>query len=147
MRARDIMTAVPRVVTADEPVSHAARIMRDLNVGCVPVVDDKAHLHPSGIITDRDLVVRCLAERHDRDCTVGDHMTAVGLATVTADADLAEVIQLMERNQVRRILVTEGGRLAGIIAQADLALKEGPLEPLVVEHLLEMVSAPNLAVA
>ena len=74
-------------------------------------------------------------------------MTAVGLATVTADADLAEVIQLMERNQVRRILVTEGGRLAGIIAQADLALKEGPLEPLVVEHMLEMVSAPNLAVA
>jgi CBS domain-containing protein len=140
------MTPVPRVVTADEPVSHAARIMRDLNVGCVPVVDDKAHLHPSGIITDRDLVVRCLAERHDRDCTVGDHMTAVGLATVTADADLAEVIQLMERNQVRRILVTEGGRLAGIIAQADLALKEGPLEPLVVEHMLEMVSAPNLAV-
>ena len=147
MRARDLMTPDPRVVTPDEPVSHATRIMRELNVGCVPVVDDKAHLHLAGILTDRDLVVRCLAERHYRDCRVGDHMTTAGLATVDSDADVAEVVQLMERNQVRRILVTERGRLVGIIAQADLALKDGPLEPLVVEHVLERVSAPAVPLA
>ena len=147
MRARDLMTANPQVVTADEPVSTAARIMRDLNVGCVPVVDDKAHMHLTGVLTDRDLVVRCMAERHQRDCRVADHMTTAGLATVDADADVAEVIRLMESNQVRRIQVLEGGRLAGIIAQADLALKEGPLEPLMVEHLLERVSAPAVPLA
>ena len=141
MRARDLMTANPQVVTTDEPVSHAARIMRDLNVGCVPVVDDRAHLHPSGVLTDRDLVVRCLTERHQGDCRVGDHMTTGALATVTPDADALEVITLMERHQVRRVLVTENGRLVGIIAQADLALKDGPMEPLVVEHVLERVSA------
>jgi CBS domain-containing protein len=116
--------------------------MRDLNVGCVPVVDDKAHMHVSGVITDRDMVIRCLAERHFRDCRVGDHMTTAGIDTVAADADVAEVVALMERDPVRRILVTDGGRLQGIIAQADLALKDGPREPLVVEEVLERVSAP-----
>jgi CBS domain-containing protein len=73
---------------------------------------------------------------------VGDHMTTAALDTVSPETDVAEVVALMERDQVRRILVTENGRLAGIIAQADLALKDGPLEPLVVEHVLERVSAP-----
>ena len=144
MRARDLMTSNPTVVTADDPVSQAARIMRDLNVGCVPVVDDKAHMHVIGVITDRDLVIRCLAERHFRDCTVGDHMTRAGIDTVAPDADVAEVVALMERDQVRRILVIDGGRLLGIIAQADLALKDGPREPLVVEEVLERVSAPSV---
>jgi len=142
MRVRDLMTPNPTVVTSEEPVSHVARIMRDLNVGCVPVVDDKAHMHLSGVITDRDLVIRCLAERHFRDCKVGEHMTTASLDTVSPDADAAEAVALMERDQLRRILVTESGRLVGIIAQADLALKEGPQEPLVVEQLLERISAP-----
>jgi CBS domain-containing protein len=136
------MTPNPTVVTADDPLSHAARIMRDLNVGCVPVVDDKAHMHVTGVITDRDMVIRCLAERHFRDCRVGDHMTTAGIDTVPPEADVAEVVALMERDQVRRILVIEGGRLLGIIAQADLALKDGPREPLIVEEVLERVSAP-----
>lgn len=144
MLARDLMTAAPQVVTADQPVSQAARIMRDLNIGCVPVVDDMAHMQLSGVITDRDLVIRCLAERHGQDCTVGDHMTTDGLATVSPEADVSEVVRLMEREQVRRMLVTDQGRLVGIIAQADLALKDGPLQPLVIEQLLERVSAPAL---
>jgi CBS domain-containing protein len=139
------MTANPRVVAADEPVSSAARVMRDLNVGCLPVVDSKAHLHPIGVITDRDLAVRCMADRHDWACTVGDHMTAGGLVTVTRDTDVTEVVRLMERYQVRRVLVVEDDQLVGIIAQADLALKEGPLEPLLVEHVLERISTPNIA--
>jgi CBS domain-containing protein len=134
------MTPEPQVMTADQLVSEAARIMRDFNVGSVPIVDDRAHMHPRGIITDRDLVVRCMAERHGRDCAVGDHMSSAGLATIDRDADVAEVIQAMERHQVRRLMVTEEGRLVGIIAQADVALREGPLEPLVVEHLLERIS-------
>jgi CBS domain-containing protein len=142
MRVRDLMTPNPTVVTPEEPISHVARIMRDLNVGCVPVVEDKAEMRLRGVITDRDLVIRCLAERHFQDCKVGDHLTTASLDTVSPEADLAEVVALMERDQVRRILVTESGRLVGIVAQADLALKEGPQEPLVVEQMLERISAP-----
>lgn len=66
-----------------------------------------------------------------------DHLTQVG-----PDADVLEVMRLMERDQVRRVLVVENGRLIGIIAPADLARKEGPREPLLVEELLERLSAP-----
>jgi CBS domain-containing protein len=138
------MTPNPQVTTPDEPVSHAARIMRDHNVGSVPVVDDRAHMHLAGIITDRDIVIRCVAERHSTDCRIGDHMTTDHLDTVTPETAATEVVRLMERDQVRRVLVTERGRLVGIIAQADLALKEGPLQPLVVEEVLERVSSPSV---
>ena len=144
MNIRDVMTPNPRSISPSDSIQNAARIMRDLNVGCVPVVDDRAHMHVSGVITDRDMVIRCVAERHFRDCRVGDHMTIAGIDTVAPDADVAEVVALMERDQVRRILVVEGRRLLGIIAQADLALKDGPREPLVVEEVLERVSAPSV---
>jgi CBS domain-containing protein len=143
MRARDLMTPNPKVVTAEQRVSDAARIMRDENVGCVPVVEDLSSMRPAGVITDRDIAVRCVAESDFRDCPVTDHMTAGRLDRVTPDADAAEVMELMERDQLRRILVTEGDRLVGIIAQADLALKEGPEQPLMVEEVLERVSAPS----
>lgn len=137
------MSSRPSVVTGDEPVAAAARTMRDRNVGMVPVVDDRAHLHLRGLITDRDIVVRCVAEHHPGECRVEDHMTTARLRTVTADADVSEVVSRMMEDQVRRILVTEGGRLIGVIAQADLALKAGPLEPLRVEEALERISAPR----
>lgn len=144
MKARDLMSSHPFVVTGEEPVSAAARTMRDRNVGIVPVVDDRAHMHLRGLITDRDIVVRCVAEHHLGGCRVEDHMTAAPLRTVTADADVGEVVARMMNDQVRRILVTEGGRLIGVIAQADIALKAGPLEPLRVEEALERISAPSV---
>ena len=145
MKARDLMTPDPRVVTGDTPVSDAARLMRDLNVGMIPVVDDLAHMHPRGVITDRDIVVRHVAERHPHDCRVDAHMSTGHLDTVAPDADVSELMALMEGEQVRRILVVEGGRLVGIVAQADLALKEGRVEPLRVEEVLERVSEPAVA--
>lgn len=142
MLARDLMTPDPKVVTAGDPLANAAIIMRDMDVGSVPVVDDLAHMHPVGVITDRDIVLRCVAERHGDACRVRDHMTYGPLAAVGATSLASEAILKMKANQVRRVLVTENGRLVGIIAQADLALKEGPLAPLVVEQVLERVSAP-----
>jgi CBS domain-containing protein len=147
MKARDLMTKDPQALTPDQPISEAARTMRDLNVGCVPVVESRDGMRLTGVITDRDIVVRHLAERHAQDCRIGEHMTTDALDTVSPDADVAEVVRLMERDQVRRILVTENGRLVGIIAQADLALKDGPEEPLVVERVLERVSAPSVRLA
>jgi CBS domain-containing protein len=143
MKARDLMTPRPSVVTRDHHVSDAARIMRDIGVGSVPVVSDTASMRLEGVVTDRDLAVRCIASRHFRDCPITDHMTKTPLDMVDPDADIEEVMELMERDQVRRVMVIEGDRLVGIIAQADLALKEGQVAPLRVEEVLERVSAPS----
>ena len=143
MKARDIMTANPRVVTPGEPILRAAELMRELDVGIVPVVDDRSVMRLEGVLTDRDIVVRCVAHGHGTACRVRDHMTAMPLGTVAPDSDVGEVVAIMERDRVRRIPVVEGnGRLAGIIAQADLAVKLGPKEPRRVEHVLERGTAP-----
>ena len=145
MLARDIMTRDPRVVTTAEPIVHAAAIMRDLDVGIVPVVTDKVRMRLEGVITDRDIVVRCVAAQHNSHCRVRDHMTADHLATVRPDAEIHQVIDLMERGRIRRVVVVDDDdRVVGIIAQADLAVKLGPKEPLEVEEMLERVSAPAL---
>lgn len=148
MRAREIMTPNPSGVTPTDRVSHAAEIMRNLGVGCVPVVQSAKSPVLLGLITDRDIVVRCVAERHDSTCDVNAHMTRAPFQTVGADADISEVIEKMERAQVRRIpVVGDGGILLGIIAQADLAMKLGPKEPLKVEEVLERVSARSRVAA
>lgn len=142
MKARDLMTSNPSFVTPNDPIARAAQIMFDFDVGIVPVVDDQISKHLVGLITDRDIAVRCVAKKHDSGCPVRDHMTAQHLDTVRADDDASAVISLMEREQVRRIpVVTDDNRLEGIIAQADLAEKLGPKEPLKVEEVLERVSA------
>lgn len=146
MKARDIMTANPRVVTPTESVTHAAKIMRDLDVGIVPVVDDIGTMHLEGVLTDRDIAVRCVAHGHHGNCRVSDHMTADHLDVVRADADVNEVIRKMEEGLVRRIpVVADGSRLVGIIAQADLAVKLGPKAPQVIEELIEKISTPLVA--
>ena len=108
MSARSLMTANPVVVTGKESIRRAAQLMRDHDVGMVPVVDDRAHMHVRGVITDRDIAIRCAAEHHPAECSVNDHMTMGHLDTVALDASTEEVIRLMERDQVRRILVTSG---------------------------------------
>jgi CBS domain-containing protein len=123
MKARDIMTANPRTVTPDESVTRAAEIMREADVGVVPVVEDTGSMRLAGLITDRDIAVRIVAEGRDNKATVREIMSS-GLATVRPDDDLDRVTELMKTEQVRRIPVCEGDRLVGIIAQADVA-REG----------------------
>ena len=123
MKAKDAMTPNPDVVTPDEPLSRAARIMRDRDVGFVPVVQDRASMRMTGVITDRDIAIRHVADEHNVPCTVQHHMTASGIASVDPNADLDEVLGIMEREQLRRIPVIEQGRIVGVIAQADVAMK------------------------
>ena len=123
MKARDIMTPNPQVVTASDSISRAAEIMRDSDVGVVPVVDDAGSMRLAGVVTDRDIAVRVVAEGRDRSTHVRDVMSA-GLATVGPDDDLDRVTEVMKAQQVRRVPVCEGDRLVGIIAQADVA-REG----------------------
>ncbi len=146
MKARDLMTTNPSVVTPNDPIARAAEIMHDLDVGLVPVVDSTSSKHLLGVITDRDITVRCVAKQHGSGCSVRDHMTKERLDTVRAEDDASKVISLMEREQVRRIpVVSDDNRVEGIIAQADLARKLGPKEPLKVEEVLERVSVPHSA--
>ncbi|HEU0302114.1 MAG TPA: CBS domain-containing protein [Longimicrobium sp.] len=147
MRACDLMTCHPRAVTLGDPLSRAAEIMRDDDVGMVPVVEDMLSMRLKGVITDRDIVVRCVAPRHGAFCNVGAHLTREPLVAVLPEADVDEVMALMKENQVRRVLVTEHGRLRGVIALADLVRLAGPLEPLQLEAVLEGVSAPSHALA
>jgi CBS domain-containing protein len=146
MKARDIMTPDPSVVTPEEPIAHAAALMRDRDVGMIPVVGDREHMRLEGVLTDRDIAVRCVAEKHDSRCRVQDHMTTSHLDVVHANDELTDVVRKMESDQIRRIpVVAEGGRLIGVIAQADLALKVGPDDPALVEEMLEEVSKPHHA--
>lgn len=148
MKAHDIMTADPFSVTPVDSVRRAADIMRELNVGAVPVVEDTDSPLLLGIITDRDITVRCVAEGHEPSCLVRTHMTALPLQTVGPQADVSEVIDRMEQAQVRRIpVVNPDGVLLGIIAQADVAMKVGPRHPSIVEELLERISSAGADVA
>ena len=143
MKARELMTPNPVFVTPEDPVSQAAQILRDRNVGSVPVVDNREKMKPQGIITDRDIVIRHIAEKHDHDCAVSAHMTKKPIETVDENADLASVMKAMKRSGVRRVLVAgEGGRLVGIIAQADLAVTDEVPRAEVAE-MLQTISAPS----
>lgn len=139
MKARDIMTPNPQVVTADDTINRAAEIMRDANVGSVPVVDDAGSMRLAGVVTDRDIAIRAVAEGRDGRTNVRDVMSS-RLATVQADDSLDRVTEVMKTEQVRRVPVTEGERLVGIIAQADVA-REGSDKK--TGEVVERISAPG----
>jgi len=144
MHAKDLMTRDPRVVTPGEPLTHAAEIMRDLDVGAVPVVDDRAGMRLRGVITDRDVTVRHVAAAHGPECRVRDHMTPAPVDTVHPDDSAVEVMRRMKGGKVRRIMVADDdGRLRGIIALADVALHEGEELPVFTSQVLASVSEPR----
>ena len=143
MKARDLMTPRPHVVLPDEPLLRAAEIMRDHDVGAVPVVDGRESMLLVGVITDRDLAVRHVAAAHHHDCAVRQHMTDDHLVTVRPSADADEVMKRMRRCKVRRVMVIDAdGVLQGIIAQADVVRLEGGEHPRRVEKVLEEISEP-----
>ena len=82
MKAHEIMTSKPEVVTPNDPISRAAQIMRDKDVGLVPVVRDTSSMMLEGVITDRDVAVRHVADRHTNDCSVGSHMSRDRISAV-----------------------------------------------------------------
>ncbi|MBI3567751.1 MAG: CBS domain-containing protein [Gemmatimonadetes bacterium] len=144
MLARDIMTAHPTVVTPDDPILLAAEMMRDRHVGALPVIEDLQSRRLAGIITARDIVARCLAEKHGEGCRVRDHMTHAKLEWVTPDSEVDTVVEKMTRAQVRRIPVVDGARgLIGIVAVTDIALRLRLGHPSVVEELERMLSLPT----
>jgi signal-transduction protein with cAMP-binding, CBS, and nucleotidyltransferase domain len=119
-KVRDVMTPGPIVVEYDQTIGETARIMRDWGVGAVLVVDQQVL---RGLITDRDLVVRAVAEANGPAAIVGPLSTG-NLIAVDADADAHAAGRLMRRNAVRRLPVLQDGQVAGIISLSDLALAD-----------------------
>ena len=125
-KVRDVMTPGPIGVNYYQSIGEAARTMRDWGVGAVLVVNDQA-LH--GLVTDRDLVVRAVAEAREADEPVGPLSTGE-LIGVDADADAAEAARLMRQHVVRRLPVIEDGQVAGMVSLGDLALNDDPASAL-----------------
>lgn len=146
VRAADIMTEDPRAVTPRTTLTEAARLMAGLDVGILPVVDSPESFQLLGVVTDRDLAVRGLARGLDGGAPVSQCMTTE-VSTVQPLATIREVFDLMKREQVRRVPVTDrDGRLVGIIAQADLAVQYAGLDlerEREVEEVIERISEPG----
>ena len=120
---RDVMTTDLVTCPSSAPLSDAAGYMRDRNIGDVLVVDDGSI---RGIVTDRDIVVRCVADGGDvRTAKVGDVCTP-DLMTVPADATIEEAARLMRDNALRRLPVVDRGRPVGIVTLGDLAVDADP---------------------
>ena len=117
--ARDIMNAGATCIGEDQTLMQAAGMMRDMNVGSLPICGNDKKLH--GIITDRDIVVKCLAEGMDPNtCTAGE--LAQGHVTwVEADTDMTQIVEMMGQEQVKRMPVIEDHMLVGMISESDLA--------------------------
>src|SRR3954451_12800549 len=117
--AREIMTAGAECVRTTDTLADAARKMRDLEVGALPVCGDDDRL--KGIITDRDIVIKCVAEGGNPAGTTAASLCEGKPVTIGADGPLEEVLSTMGEYQVRRLPVIDGHRLIGIISEADIA--------------------------
>jgi CBS domain-containing protein len=134
---RDAMTEDPRSIAASASVVEAARLMREEHIGSLPITDDKQLV---GMITDRDITTRVVAEAGDPKTTSVEDVYSRDLISVEPDQDLDEALQLMARHQVRRLPVVENNRLVGIVAQADIALAENEKKT---GQLVEAISEPS----
>jgi CBS domain-containing protein len=133
--ARDIMTPDPKCVKEDETLVDAARLMRDLDVGALPICGNDNRL--KGMLTDRDIVVKCIAEGKDPNSVRAGDLGQGKPVTIGADDSAEETLRTIAKYQVRRLPVIDGHQLVGIVAQADVA-RALPNE--VVGQVLEEVS-------
>jgi CBS domain-containing protein len=116
---QELMSSNPKTVQLDQSIVDAARMMRDEDVGLLPVVENDRLV---GTVTDRDITIRVVAQEKDPESTSVREIASTDLVTVDPQQDLDEALRLMAQHQVRRLpVVEEDGRLVGIVAQADVA--------------------------
>jgi CBS domain-containing protein len=133
---QETMTPNPTSVRPDLPVSEAARVMRSEDVGSLPVVEDDRLV---GVVTDRDIAVRVVAEGKDPDAVSVGEIQSSDPVTVDPKQDLREALTQMARHQVRRVPVVDNGRIVGVLAQADVAREVGGPDT---GELVEEISEP-----
>jgi CBS domain-containing protein len=138
--AREIMTGGAECARTTDTLTDAARKMRDLEVGALPICGEDERLE--GMITDRDIVVRCIAEGGDPTTTKVESLAQGKPVTIGADDSVEEALRTMRQHNVRRLPVIDGHELVGMVSQADVA-KNLPEDK--VGALVEAISAapPN----
>ncbi|MFD6351291.1 CBS domain-containing protein [Nocardia tengchongensis] len=122
MKARDIMHRNAECIPADETLDRAAQMMRNMDVGALPICDSDQQL--IGMLTDRDIVVNCIARGHDPGRVRAGDLAQGRVWSVDVDTDLSTVLDVMEKNQIKRMPVLDvrnGNKLAGMICESDLA--------------------------
>ena len=119
MKICDIMSDSVVSISPDEPVSAAAKLLRHCNIGALPVCDDKGRLR--GMLTDRDIVTRCVALGSDPGRVKVEDIMSRGVITTGPFEELEHAVRLMSTDQVRRLPVMDGGRLVGMVSLCDMA--------------------------
>ncbi len=137
-KIRDVMTADPRTIEPTTPLVEAARLMRDEDVGPLPIVEGGRLV---GMLTDRDIVVRAIADGRDPQSTTAGDVASQQVVTIDPEQDLGEALRLMAQHQVRRLPVVENGQLVGYLAIGDLAVDSGRDQ--LVGDALEKISEPS----
>ena len=140
MTTRDLMTSNPACVTSDTPIQQIARLMVDCDCGEIPIVERSDLKRPVGVVTDRDIVCRTVAEgKNPLAMSAGTVMTSPAV-TAKVDDDLDTIKTLMETHQVRRIpVVDRNGEICGIVSLADIARRDSKKD---VGEVVREVSAP-----
>jgi len=144
MKCKEIMTKDPVCCLPDDEVQKAAKLMKDEDVGVIPIIEDEDTRTLLGIVTDRDLALRVVAEGRDIASTRIKDVMTTGAVSCRPDDDLQKALDAMEENQVRRIPVVDNNRkIVGIIAQADVATRLG--EPKRTAAVVEEISKSQAA--
>lgn len=137
-RVRDVMTPGVQSVSLRSTAVEAAKLLREHDIGSLPVLGDDGA--PVGVVTDRDIVVRAVANAKDPSTTKVVEVFTSDLVSVTPDESLDEALRLMAAHRVRRLPVIDDGRLVGVVAQADIALDESAKTT---GKLVEEISQPS----
>ena len=123
MQVREVMTRSPICCPPDMPLRQVARLMVDFDCGEIPVVDPSAQ-RPIGVVTDRDIACRVVAQGRDPGSLAAKDCMTSPVVTVTPDTSIEECCRRMEERQIRRVpVIDEGGSCCGIVSQADIALR------------------------
>jgi len=119
MKLKDLMSTQPVQISPEETVAVAARTLARCNIGSLPVCDQSGVL--KGMVTDRDLVIQCMASGKKPEQTKVWEIMTTGVVSAAPEMDTAAAAQLMGRQQIRRLPVVEQGRLCGMVSLGDLA--------------------------
>lgn len=134
MQLREVMTPSPEIIAPDASIADAAAMMRELNVGALPVCDNDTII---GLVTDRDITVRATAEHRNPDSASVREVMSPRVVFCLENEDVDHCAQLMEEKQIRRVpVLNEEKRLVGIVSLGDLAVTQ------IISEILEKVSEP-----
>ena len=138
MMIKELMTENPQAAQVNDPIMSVAKMMKDLNVGFMPILDSNKLV---GVITDRDIVIRAIAGGMDFNTPVSDIMST-DLHVISPNDDVEDAADMMEEFQIRRLpVVDENNNLVGILSLGDIAVRMGDLEE--AGEILEEISQPS----